>query len=91
MSIYYLLMIDGYKFVVHKQSSLLQVTQQNIGGSISNIVAIFKANDSWKHYENMEDFNEDIKEIVFENYLFTEQGSYKEIINNFLTQNKKEI
>ena len=86
MSTYYLLMIDGYKFVVHKQGSSLQVTQQNNGGSVSDIVAIFKANDSWKYYEDMEDFNEDIKEIIFKNHLFTEQGSYKEKINNFLNK-----
>ena len=83
METYYLTMISSYKFVIHKQSSSMQVTQQN-EGNITNIVAIFKAGDNFKHYENLEDFNETIKEVIFKNYLFTEHGSYKEKINNFL-------
>ena len=83
MQTYYLLMIDAFKFVVHKQSSNLQVTQQNEGG-ITNIVAIFRARDNWMHWEKMENFNEDIKEVIFTNPSFTEQGSYKDEINNFL-------
>ena len=76
-------MIDSFKFVVHKQSSSLQVTQQNEGG-VTNIVAIFKAHDNWKYWEEMEKFDEKIKEVIFTNPSFTEQGSYKDVINNFL-------
>ena len=83
MQTYYLLMIDSFKFVVHKQSSSLQVTQHNEGG-VTNIVAIFKAHDNCKYWEKMEKFNEKIKEIIFTNPSFTELGSYQVKINNFL-------
>lgn len=29
MQTYYLMMIDNFKFIVHNQNSVLQVTQQN--------------------------------------------------------------
>ena len=83
MQTYYLLMIDSYKFIVHNQNSSLQVTQQNEGG-VTNIVAIFKAHDNWRYWDKMEDFKQDIKEVIFINPSFTEQGSYKNEINNFL-------
>ena len=83
MKTYYLLMIDSYKFIVHKQDSNLQVTQQNEGG-ITNIVAIFKATEIWKYWNKMEDFHETIGEIIYKNPSFTEQGSYQNEINNFL-------
>ena len=89
MQTYYLLMIDSFKFVIHKQSSNLQVTQQNEGG-ITNIVAIFKASDNFRHWVSMENFQVDkklygkIKEVLFKNPSFTEQGSYQDKINNFL-------
>lgn len=86
MKTYYLLMIDSFKFVIHAQSSSLQVTQQNEGG-ITNIVAIFKANDNFKYWEKMELFNQKIKEVMFTNPSFTEQGSYQDKINNFLNNN----
>ena len=83
MKTYYLLMIDSFKFVVHKQDSNLQVTQQHEGG-ITNIVAIFRANDSCKYWEKMEDFKENITETIFKNPSFTDQGTYQNEINNFL-------
>ena len=83
MKTYYLVMIDSYKFNIHKQSAQLQVTQQH-EGSITNIVAIFKANNNFKYWCKMNDFKENIKEVIFKNTLFTEQGSYKNKINNFL-------
>ena len=86
MKTYYLLMIDSFKFVVHKQSSNLQVTQQNEGG-ITNIVAIFRSLDNCKYWEKMEDFHETIGEVIFKNRFFTDQGSYQNEINNFLNNN----
>ena len=86
MQTYYLLMIDSFKLVVHTQSSSLQVTQQNEGG-VTNIVAIFKALDNWKYWDKMENFNGEIKEVIFKNPSFTEQGSYQDKINNFLNNN----
>ena len=83
METYYLLMIDSFKFVIHKQSSNLQVTQQNEGG-ITNIVAIFRSPDNCKYWEKMENFKGDIKDVIFKNPSFTDQGSYKNEINNFL-------
>ena len=85
MKTYYLLMIDNYKFIIHKQISNLSVTQDH-EGSITDIVAIFTARDNSKYWTKIEDFKENIEEVVFTNYLFTQQGSYKTKINNFLNK-----
>ena len=84
MKTYYLLMIDNFKFIVHDASSSLQVTQQE-EGSITNIVAIFKATSTCNHWKKIDDFNEVINEVIYINPTFT-QGAYKNKINNFLTK-----
>tara|TARA_R100001594_G_scaffold145293_1_gene195298 strand:+ start:368 stop:628 length:261 start_codon:yes stop_codon:yes gene_type:complete len=86
METYYLLLIDNYKFIISKENSSLQVTQQN-EGQISNIVAIFKGQNNFKYWEKMENFNEKITEIIYKNKAFTE-GSYANKINNFLNNTK---
>ena len=55
MKTYYLLLIDNYKFIIHKQISNLSVTQDH-EGSITDIVAIFKARDNSKHWTKIDDF-----------------------------------
>ena len=86
MQTYYLIMIDNFKFIVHKENSQLSVTQEH-EGKISNIVAIFKADNNSKYWAKMENFKENIIEIIYKNSSFTEQGSYKNKINNFLNNN----
>ena len=84
MKTYYLLMIDDFKFIVHEANSSLQATQQH-EGSITNIVAIFKATSISKYWEKIEEFHEVIEEVIYKNPAFTE-GAYKNKINNFLTK-----
>lgn len=86
MQTYYLMMIDNFKFIVHNQNSVLQVTQQN-EGSITNIIAIFKASNSFKHWDKMENFKCEIKEILFVNNAFGTDSPYSEKINKFLNNN----
>ena len=85
MNKYYLLMIDNCKFVIHKETSNLNVTLNN-NGNVSDIVAIFTANDNWKHFTDLENFSEKIKDVLYYNHGFI-AGSYKEKINNFLNNN----
>ncbi len=78
---YYLTIID-YKFIIHKEKSSLQVTQQN-EGQISDLVAIFKAGDNGKYWSKFDDFSEKIQDVLYINPAF-KQGVYAEKINNFL-------
>ena len=83
-STYYLTMIDDWKFIIHKETSLLSVTQEH-EGEISNLVAIFKATDNWKHWTKFDEFNEKIDSVIYINPSF-QQGIYVDKINNFLNK-----
>tara|TARA_R100000951_G_scaffold84732_1_gene72480 strand:+ start:113 stop:379 length:267 start_codon:yes stop_codon:yes gene_type:complete len=86
MKTYYLTMINNYKFIVHQETAKLQVTQAE-EGSISDLVAIFKARDNFKYWENLENFKTKVNSVVYINPSF-KQGAYAEKVNNFLWESE---
>ena len=78
METYFILEINGCRYIMQKNYSQFSVTQQE-EGTITGLVAIVTGFDNGKYWNSLENSIDDIREITYINNSYSECKAVKDI------------